>query len=349
MNVFEGENVTIGYWLGKDRISNGRVEDAKLSQRMAEMFGNKFSLFDVSEDLTYSFDRIDKKQCDKYGEWVNTFANNTKWKEMFANLDEDIDFINFGAMSEPLRDDYGFAKNYKRPYSFEQFVRDEFCHLNIAEKLFKDQSGKIQEAIGNAAKCNFVTPEMDLSDLTYQDCDRLVAEQYYVLEDWAYCIANMFCYSFPTLGMKATHDVAVSMDPDYKKGSKLHIELIHRFCDELLEVPIFSRHAYAELDRRSGRITSSLFSRVRRALIPKLSGTWLFEKVAVGMLANIIWPQMKEDKSIFEICHNRLVHSKTVQKNKIEVNEPKSITEIDVTAYSSTVAFILMLDCIWEN
>ncbi len=343
------ENVTIGYWLGKDRISNGRVEDAKLSQRMAEMFGKEFKLFDVSEELEDSFDGIDKKYCDKYGEWVNIFANNIKWKEMFENLDKDIDFINFGAMSQPLREEVGLDVHYKRPYSIEQFVQNECLHLNIAEKLFRSDAGKIAELLCDAVKRNFATSEMDLKDLTYEDYDHLVAELFYAPEGWAYLVANMFCYSFPPLGMKTIHDMAVSMKPEYKKGSRPHIELIHRFCDDLLGVPFFTRHAYAKLDRKTGKIQFSLFSRARRALIPKLSGTWLFEKVAVGMLANIIWPQMKEDKRIFEVCHNRLVHSKTVQKNHIEVNEPKSITEIDVTAYASTVAFILMLDCIGES
>ena len=99
-----------------------------------------------------------------------------------------------------------------------------------------------------------------------------------------------------------------------------------------------------KLKKRTGKIKSSLFSRIRRTLIPVFSDSWLFQKIVVGIIANIIWPHMRDDKSIFEINRKYLESSSTIQKHHIEVNAPNSITEVDVSVYSQTVAFFLMLD-----
>lgn len=344
MSVANGEKVTVGYWMGKDMITNGRTEDARISKKMAEMYGNKFKLYNISEKIDCSYDAIDKKMCNKYGEYAATYANNTKWKKMFEKLDRSIDFINFGAMAEPLKDYYHFDKVYKQPYTFEQFIRDEFCMYNVAKYIFKHDSDTIYTSVGDAVKKRFVTQKMNLRNLSFDDCGRLTAEKWYALEDGVYNFANMFCYSFPTFGMKYIHDIAVPMNVDYKRGSKMSIELTGRFCSKLLDLPYFSGHCYARLNKRTGKIKSSLFSRIRRALIPVFSDSWLFQKIVVGIIANIIWPHMRDDKDIFEINRKYLESSSIIQDFQIEINAPNSITEVDVSTYSQTVAFFLMLE-----
>lgn len=344
MSMANGEKVTVGYWLGRDMITNGRTEDARLSKRMAEMYGNEFKLFNVSEKIEFSYDAIDKKMCNKYGEWAASYANNTKWKKMFENLDRDIEFINFGAITDTLRDYYNFDKVYKQPYTFEQFVRDEFCRYNVAKYIFKHDSDTIYTLVGDAVKKRFVTQGMNLKNLSFEDCARMVAEKWYVLADGIYNFANMFCYSFPTTGMKQIHDIAVPMSVDYKRGSRMSIELTGRFCSRLLDVPYFSAHCYARLNKKTGKIKSSLFSRIRRTLIRVFSDSWLFQKIVVGIIANIIWPHMRDDKGIFEINRKYMESSSTIRNHYIEVNAPNSVTEVDVSVYSQTVAFFLMLD-----
>lgn len=344
MYIANDENVDVGYWLGKDRATNGRIEDANISKMMAEMYGKEFKLFDLSEDINVGFDAIDKKMCNKYGEWAGLFANNTKYKGIFENLDTNIDFINFGAMGEPLKDDYSFDKLYTRPYSIDKFIQDDFCGYNIAEYLFNQDSSSIYESIKNDIIDSFVTPEMDTEDLTYADCSRLVAEKWYVLENWASQFANMFAYSFPTLGMREVHDIAVSMNYNYKSGSKMVIELIGRFCDKLLDVPFFSRHCYAKLNRKTGKIRSSVFSRIRRKIIPVFMDSWFFQKVVVDIIGHIIWPDMKYDESIYDCCDKYLKESKTVISQGLKVSKPASMMHVDILCYTQTVSFFLTMD-----
>lgn len=344
MYVGNGENVKVGYWLGKDMITNGRKEDAKISRTLADLHGNDFELFDVSEDLEDGLEAIDRKLCNKYGEWAAIYANNTKWKKIFENLDKDIDFINFGAMAEPLRESYHFDKEYKPPYTFEQFIQDEFCMYNVSRYIFRQDSDYIHSVVGEAVKRRFVTSEMDLSNLTFADCARLVAEKWYALEDGVYNFANMFCYSFPTLGMRRIHDMAVPMDYHYKLGSKLSIELTKRFCNDLLDVPYFSAHCCAKLNRKTGKITSSLFSRVRRKIIPIFADSWFFQKIVVDVIGHMIWPHMRDDESIMETNSKYLKNSKTIEKNEIQVYKPDSMMHVDVSVYSQTVAYFMMLD-----
>lgn len=344
LHLAAGDQVSIGYWLGKDVVTNGRKEDTKLSREITEYFGGEFHLFDVSEDIKDSFQNINQATCSKYGEHAATYSNNTKWKKIFENLDRSIDFINFGAVAAPLRDQWHFDKEYKKPYDLDQFIVDEYGQLHVASCIFKDKTNEIYKGVRDDVEKKFIQGNMNINDLTFEDCSYLTAEKQFVLEDGVYLFANLFAYSFPTLGIKRIHDIVREMDISCKRGSRISIEMTRRFCDEMFDFPYFSEHRYAFLNRKSGKIKGSLPSRMRRYLIPKLQKYWLFQKIVVEFLGNIIWPHMKENKGIFAVNERYLTQSQTIQKNNINVYVPKASTEVDPMVYSLTTAFFLTLD-----
>ena len=237
-SVHNGEQVTLGYWMGSDSISNGTVRDKEVQESIASLLSCECVCYDVSVPFESVLQCITSSTCDKYGELASIYCGNAKWYSIFETID-DKDYIGFGFFGETLRNIDSLDVSYKEPFTLRDYVEKVYCRTHIEEIVKTDG---FYDYLADKAACLVGCKEGGESVVDIDTCGRLFGYSRFSADCALSNFANLFTYSFPLFGMKQVADAVFAMPYEWRSGDYIAIAMTKLWSSELLSIPYHSHH-----------------------------------------------------------------------------------------------------------
>ena len=239
------DELIVGYWSGEDIITNGTLEDLKISKQLAEKVEAEFKFFDVSYSFTDCIEELTSTELSKYGEYACIYAHNPKWLEIPEKLKENkIDSIGFGSLNEIIREN-SQIDNLKNSITLSDLVLKVKMRSGLYNNIFRDEY--LVEYIVNKLKNRF---KLDTKEISLEKAVNLFNRNRLHSNTVVNNYINLFYYDFNICGQKNIVDLIESMPYAWRKQSKLVIALTKEWNQELLKIPYFSHHKKVIYDQK---------------------------------------------------------------------------------------------------
>lgn len=244
------EEVSLGYWMGSDCITNGTKSDLNIQVQIAEMFNLKHECYEVGVEFEDSIKRLDQAFCDKFGEHASIYCGNPKWFGIFESL-KDIQYVGFGFFGETIRSIESIDLEMGQDSTLLDYIKRVYCRTHIdgfvSTSSFYDT---LMEEV-----CQLLSgPCARTSSISHDDCARLFGYSRFSADCSLSNLVNMYTYSFPLLGTKQVADAIFSLPYSWKSDDQIAIGLISKWNEGLLDIPFFSHHHHYYYDRDGGRL-----------------------------------------------------------------------------------------------
>ena len=349
LDLKDRKTVSLAYWSGNNVITNGTKEDRKINNCLAKKCGVDTHFFDVSEELEYSLDNI-KNSMEFLGEYCTIYANNSKWLKMVDRIHEidlEIDEIELGYDPDVLREVGTIEASYKKPYTIEDLIESSYLRSGLFKRVFE---------MGNVAE--LIEEELSSTGI-YKKDESLTIEA--AVNLFNYCrldmgsilmnFFNQYYYCTNLIYIKPLWDITQSIPYEYKKNSRLEIDLIYNLNKELLEVPIYSQNHYMIIDWKNKCLKKTMRHSVLSWLKPRVMRLKIYDILYVKFVEKMIFPETYSSDKLMQICLEKLKDSTFLRDNmKINLRVDISRKGFDMAALGSLVAYIqFAIFCIFEN
>ena len=334
MFLHNGERVQVAYWMGSNCVTNGTEQDWEIVRHIAQSSGIPFTLCDVSETVDQSLSQITPQKCDRYGEYASIYACNSKWFEIFENMNG-VDSLEFGFFGEVLRPMGILDSHYHEPYSIDCFIPDVYCRSNSEKYILSSESFY-----------DFVKEEMTAlgfssSALTKDEAFKLFGMSRFDASFVRCNFANMFAYSFPILPHKSIMDANFAIPYAWRDGDWFSLKLTEMMWPDLLKLPYYSHHHAAIYNPSTGRLEFQ--NNPLRSLAKKA----VYQMGLIGFYKkNLEWAfkRSNEDTAIFAVCKKTLKESKALAETSLQVIDTKNWSGYELPEMATIAACVAVLD-----
>jgi hypothetical protein len=247
------DDINTTYWIGEDTITNGYVVEAKIASELARKTNASFECIDVAMQFDSCIVGIDEKRINKYGEYADLYASNTKWFEIFEHLPNSEIVFETGYLGETMRNLEHLNVYYHDSFSLHEFIEKVVLRSNIIGKHIGEREPVIE--ILKQCWCEYVSDENNLS---VNDCKRLFNKRRYYTDMISSNFFNIFAHSFSILAVKEISDYINGIPYEWiHDNEKLPINLIRELNPSLLSVPICSHGNMLKYKRGSNELQMS--------------------------------------------------------------------------------------------
>ncbi|MCF2628938.1 hypothetical protein I6E36_12705 [Fusobacterium mortiferum] len=342
-NLFNDELV-LGYWSGKDIITNGTVEDLNICKQLSECVKSEFKFFDVSYSFENCIEKLTDIELSKYGEYACIYAHNPKWLEIPEKIkDNKIDSIGFGALNEIIRET-SQIDILKNNITLNELVLKVKMRSGLYDNVFLDYS--LIEYIANKLKNIFKLDTEKISlekGVNFFNRNRLHSNT--IVNNYI----NLFYYDFNICGQKNIVDLIESIPYIWRQRSKIVISLTKEWNKNLLAVPYFSHHKKVIYDEEKGEIIPIKFE-VYKENIKKILKNTIFYELVFELYQKIKSNHQKSKKEeILKLCNNYLKNSKYISDEKINIILKEKNIGFDLAALATMIAEIKLIDLYKNN
>ena len=330
--------VSIGYWTGKDVITNGTVQDANIAREIADYYGFDFTLFDVSQSFEDSVEDIGSR-ADLLGEYASLYCGNTKWLDIFMKS-KNFDSFGFGYLGESFRNLSNLDSSYKEPYGISNLVEDVYCRSGLEKKVVHLDG--IYEFICNEF-CDLLKIGENRHALSIDAAFRLFTYSRFDADCILNNFVNQFAYSIPIFGQKVIADAIYSLPYSWLQHDSFSLALTEEIEAKLLEFPIYSHHRYFDYDPQKGVMMEKLKYRVLDWLKPRIKDSFLYSKVYVKYAHKYIRPESLDNDKLLDMSKVIIKDAFMKLASEIEVVNADSWQGIDVSSFATFAVDSLVL------
>lgn len=340
INIYNNDNIHLGYWMGSDLITNGTSEDLEIEKKIGERFSLKHDCFSVGCDYSEVLGEISLNDISRYGEYASKYAGNKKWFSIFNNAEEE--FIGFGYFGETLRELGELDRYYHDDYSLDEFVKDVYCRTGLEKTIFSSDDfypylkNQMQNLLSIKSKVKY-----DIDDYY-----RIFTYSRFSADCLLTNICNLFTYSFPVFGVKQVADVIFSIPYQMRKNEVLSIGLTYRWSEGLLDIPYYSHHHKILCNKDALTVQETTANNFLSKIKPALINTKVYDYVYLKLLQKYVRPQQKNNKDVFDLCMKVLHNSDVFQNSSITVRNPKNWKGAELATLASFVADIKCIELI---
>lgn len=335
LNLFQKDEVKLGYWMGRDVLTNGTTSDLKIVELVASRYGLPFECYDVGVNFSQALSSINVQSCMKYGEYASVYCGNRKWFEIFENMKQ-MDCVGFGYLGESLRNLTELDRNYKKPYKVADLVEGVYCRSGIEKHLVKLEGFY-----------SFVTEEfLQLLNLKQEPAEGIEKQTAFKLFTYsrfeADCVmnnfVNLFCYSFPIFGQKMVADLIYSLDYEWLKNDGFSVSLIREFAGDLLEIPFYSHHKEFVYDQRSNAIRKTLKFTLLDGAKNLFCNTPIYTRLYLGYLHRFFRPQSAVNDEIMAIAKEYLLNIRYLDLSGMQILPAGDWKGVEIASWATFVA-----------
>lgn len=343
-NLYNRDDVTLGYWMGNDVITNGTQEDKEIEKEIGEAFSLEYKCYDVAESFEQVMSGMTIERSDKYGEYASKYTGNRKWFSIFEEL-KDVEFLGFGYFGETLRELAELDRNYCSGYKVDDFVKDVYCRTGlekaifISDTLYKYVMNEFDELLSLDGR----------NECTKDEYFRAFTYSRYAADCLLTNICNMFVYSFPVLGTKMVSDAIFSVPYEWRKGDNISIALTGKWERRLLDIPYYSHHHRILCDTDEMQIRETKSNILKEKIQPFLMNTKLYDTLYLGFLQRFVRPQSVKNREIYALCIEILEQSPIFNDSGIVINHPKTWKGVELATLASFVSDVKVAENLFYN
>lgn len=242
------EEVSLGYWMGSDCITNGTNSDLEIQTQIADELNLSHKCYEVGVAFEDSLAGLDQSFCDKFGELASIYCGNPKWFNIFENLG-DIQYVGFGFFGETIRPIESIDLEMDADATLMDFIKRVYCRTHIEDLVSTDSF--YETLVKEAGSLLPDNPSFNLP-IDHDDCARLFGYSRFSADCALSNLVNMYTYSFPLLGTKQVSDAIFSLPYSWKADDQIAIGLISKWNRGLLDIPVFSHHHHYKYDGVKG-------------------------------------------------------------------------------------------------
>ncbi len=339
-NLHKKNSTILGYWRGKDVITNGTEIDQKMGENIAKDKGLSYILYNVSE----SFEDAVKNASvisNKYGEYASLYAGNSKWFQIFEKL-ENIEYVGFGYFGETLRSLSELDTHFRAPYSMKKMIDDLYCRSGIKELIkSKEEFVRFIEK-----EYEYLLSNINKSKLSKDDAYKLFNYLRFDSNNLINNLVNSFTYSFPVLATKKVADAIFDIPYEYRKGDKITLELIKYYHNDLLNYPFYSHHHLLKYNSKKNIVDSTFQSKILAKIKKIIYKTMIYDKLYLGYLQKIVRPESVENQKIFQKCMQIFNESYVLYEAEIVFEDIHNWKGIDMGALTTFASQVSVADTI---
>lgn len=335
INLYNHDNISLGYWKGKDLLTNGTNEDAEIVEKIAKKYNLKYDCYDVTEDYMATIESLDKDKCKKYGELASLYSGNSKLFSIFEELN-DVECVGFGYLGETMRELKELDHSYHNAYSLDEFISEIYCRTGLEKNMFK-LNGFYE----------YLKKEMtQLINLNMDD-------EFHISKDMAFKLfsysrfeadcsmnnfANLFVYSIPIFGQKKIADLIFSFKYDWLKGDYIPIKFIELMQKDILYFPIYSHHReYKYLPKKSIMSKTFKYKFLDKSKI-LFKNTPVYTEIYLKFAYKYIRPQTKMNSEILLECKKIIEKLSILDDSDIKLTNDHLWNSIDIGTVATFIA-----------
>lgn len=340
------DNVSTAYWLGKDLLTNGTIEDLEIVKKISGKYSMKSECIDVAETYRETIEQLKKEKCEKYGEHASIYAGNTKLFDYFENQKE-IDAFGFGYLGETLRELSELDNSYYDGFTLQDFVKNVYCRTGLEKEMFslngfysylEDELKPLYEIAVNNGSNDKKTSMFKLFSFSRFEADCTMNN-----------FANMFVYSMPIFGQKKIADAIFSMKYEWLKNDGVSVRLIELFKKDLLDFPIYSHHRKFIYDTKKSIMNKTWKFKILDWAKPKLKDTFLYKNIYLKHMHSYIRPQSASNEEIMKICIEMEDELSILDKTSFNINNSGEWNGVDIGTIATFYAQLKVLGLALNN
>lgn len=246
------------YGIGNSLLTNTFNQDLEI----VKMFSNKYNLKLIIMDWTDSTKIIEtwKEGIEKFGEYSIIYGGNKNIIDGYKKLSKEIDYFEFGYFGEAYRNiewldesnESDIELNFLlKKYSFKNYSDILYC----SDQFLNHLKNKVAENVDNKERIN------------RNDFIKFNIKYRFSADTKMTNFINLFSNSSIMLGEDNILQETFLIPTEYKRNSKLIIELLKRLDKSVLEIPIFSHCEIKKININSSELINKKNSFLRK--IPK--------------------------------------------------------------------------------
>ncbi|MDO5151374.1 MAG: hypothetical protein Q4D76_18615, partial [Oscillospiraceae bacterium] len=342
IHMHNNDNISLGYWKGKNLLTNGTEEDAEIVRKISTDFNLKYERFDVSEEFKRSICSIDTERVGKYGEFASIYGGNNKLFDIFSRI-SDKQLVGFGYLGETIRTLSELDASYRNGYKLDDFIREVYCRTGLEKEIFCLEGfyDYLEKHMKRLINCS----QLDSDELNKDVAFKLFSISRFEADCIMSNFANLYSYSFPIFGQKKIADIISSFKYEWLKGDEVPVRLIEMFKKELLDYPIYSHHRSFAYNKKNSQLQKSMKYRTLDFLKHKFKDTFIYKTIYLKYAHNIIRPQTSGNDEIAKECINIVKELGVLKNSKIQIKD-NSWNGVDIGTIATFTADLKILNCI---
>lgn len=335
INLYNQDKISVGYWKGKDLLTNGTNEDAKIVEEIAKKYNLEYECYDVTEDFRDIIKSLNKDKCEKYGELASLYSGNSKLFSIFEEL-HDVECVGFGYLGETMRELSELDNSYHNAYSLDDFISEIYCRTGLEKNMFRlngfyDYLKKEMEQLINLNK-------NDKNQISKDTAFKLFSYSRFEADCCMNNFANLFVYSIPIFGQKKVADLIFSFKYDWLRGDHIPIRFIELMQKDLLNFPIYSHHReYKYLSNKS-----IMNKKLKYKFLDKsksiFKNTPVYMKLYLKFAYKYIRPQSKMNSEILLECKKIIDKLSILEDGEIKLTSDDLWHSIDIGTVATFIA-----------
>lgn len=340
INSYNKDKTVLGYWMGKDIITNGTKSDWAINKRLSEKTGYKSKCYFVGEKYVNVINALSEYKVKKYGEYASKYAGNERWFAIFEELEE-IDYVGFGYFGEILRELADLDYAYKKRFNLRDLTKSVFCRSCVDNIFITDSIySYIEDELYNYEYVE------DTNMLTKQQAFNLFSYTRFSADCTINNLANMFVFSFPIFAQKKVADMIFSIPYEWKKNENISLSLTNKWDSRLLDIPYYSHHHSVLCDKRNMTIKTEWKQQAIMLFRSLLKNTFIYKKLYLEIYERLIRSNTTNNAEIFDKIMEIANDSKIVRNSGLKVRDVKNRNGAELPTLATMGADIRIADII---
>lgn len=254
-----GIKPTLIYGVGNSLLTNTFKQDLKI----VKMFSEKYNLKLIIMDWTNGIKIMDtwKEGIEEFGEYAIIYGGNKNVINGYKKLSKEIDYFEFGYFGEAYRNIEWLDEENKNNIELDLLLKKyKFKNysdiLHCSDEFLNHLGNKVIENVGNKQIIN------------KDDFIKFNIKYRFSADTKMTNFINLFSNSSIMLGEDSILQDTFLISSEYKRNSKLIIELLKKLDKSVLEIPIFSHCEIKKIDISNSELINKKINLSRK--IPKL-------------------------------------------------------------------------------
>ena len=346
INVFNSDNIQLGYWMGQDLITNGTPEDASIVTSVGEDLGLSHCIYDVSEEFSDALSNISVENCMKYGDYASIYAGNKKWFEIFESLSQ-VDAVGFGYLGESMRPLGELDEQYHENFTVDDYIKGVYCRCGLEKEMFRLEG--FYEFIRNEIEPLIILNNGNEFSLSKDIAFKLFSYSRFEADCLLNNFGNLFVYSFPILGSKKISDAIFSLNYDWLNDDYMSIRIIEELAPRLLDYPIYSHHRTFLYNKSTSTMVESFKYHLLDTMKSKFKDTFIYKTIYLKYAHKYIRPQSRNNEEIMKQCARTISNMTILDKTEINAGDLSLWKGGDMGSIATFIADLLVISINMEG